>query len=109
MAAAVITPVAVTAPISTLTDLYTGPGSAAEEHVVDVRVCNKTTSAATYRLLLTNGTNSAYRWYDFTIQPGDTRDLEVGIPVPNGWKLQHQASAANTLDVTVTGIKRPTA
>ncbi len=110
MAAAVLTPVAVTA-TTTISDLVTGPGSTAEEHVIDVRVCNKTATAATYRLALATSDNATtvYRWYDFTIQPYDTRDLEVGLVIPNGWKLRHLAGTNSAIDVTATGVKRPTA
>lgn len=111
MPSATITPVRSSNPGTSMADLYTGPDTN-EEATVDVRVCNKTAAALTYRLYITASADNseasgAYRCYDKTIAAYDALDVEYGLSVPNGYKLRHRASATG-LDVSVTGRKRST-
>lgn len=109
MAAINMTPVWVADAPTSYTDLYTGP-SATEETKVTVRVTNKTAADRTYSLYHTvsadttqaSGVDSVK---DFVIPAADARDVEVNLPMSNGYKLRHKADATG-LAVRVTGKKR---
>jgi hypothetical protein len=106
MASIVPTPALVTA-TTTLADLVSGPDST-HERFISVRVTNKTTSVVYYRLFLCTdpGGLGLYRCYDLAINPSDAQDVEINLPVKNGYKLQHRASAGSALDVSATMTER---
>lgn len=112
MPAATITPVLVADAPTAIGDLYAGPQANTEE-ALTVRVANKTGADILYRLYVTTSADNAqaagsYAAYDYRVPANDARDIERGLELPNGYKLQHRASATG-LAVRVTGRKRATA
>lgn len=84
---------------------------AGEEWSIDLRVTNVTSVEALYRLVLGPTSDVAAgtpRGFDFKIPANESRDIEVKLTVPAGYRLFDRASAANALAVSVTGRKRVT-
>lgn len=74
----------------------------------DVRAVNVGSSDATVDLVLTDGATVSYRARNYPVpfnSVNSAPDLENGLIVPAGWKLQARASAANTVELSITGVQ----
>ena len=104
------------APIGTavgiaLTDLMPAvPAGKAE--TMDVRVCNVGAADSTIGLYMVDtvtGANSHYVWRNEPVpfnQEGSGFDLERGLELPAGWKLQGIAGSAATLEISLRNRRR---
>jgi len=110
MATSVLIPVVVSLG-TTDTAILTVP--AGETYRLDgIVITNTDTSARTFRIHLYDGgtgspaqTNALY--YDVTIPANTTWTLPFGpLTLPAGWKLSGQASAADVVNVIITGFKQ---
>lgn len=83
---------------TTSTDLYTVP-SATETIVSSLTICNRGTSAATYRVSVSaNGavlSNEQYVVYDASIAANETVVLSIGATLDATDKIRVYASSAN--------------
>lgn len=108
MAAATITPIIWIAG----TAVAMIPGTivpAGEEWSVDVRVANATGAEIQYRLGFGNQAdiaNGLYRHFDIKIPANESRDVELKLTLPAGWRLFDRCSAAAAAQVSITGRKR---
>lgn len=108
MAAATITPTLAT--VSTTEGDIGSAVPAGEERSVDVRIVNKTsksTPASVYvDVLISDGTTSKFLCCDELLTPRTAVDVAIGMTIPAGWKFRARASAADSVDITITGTKR---
>lgn len=84
---------------TTMQELYAVPSSTSAV-VSTITVCNRATTARTYRIAIKPGTgttlaNEHYVAYDVVIAPNDTAALTLGITLATGNSVQVYASAAD--------------
>lgn len=97
----------VAASATTETDLYTCP-SATQTVVSTVFVCNRSATATTFRIYVTDGggssANKDYAYYDVAIGGNDTFATTAGIVLEATDKLRVYAGAA-TLSFSAYGVE----
>lgn len=74
----------------------------------DVRAANIGAADATVDLVLTNGAIVNYRAKNYPVpynNAASAPDLENGLIIPTGWKLQAKASAGSTVELSITGVE----
>lgn len=85
---------------------------AGKERTVSIRACNDGSALAYVDLYLVDTVtlaNSIRRLRNFPIpyqEAGSAPDLEDGLVIPAGMKLQVQASANNAVAISMTGYER---
>lgn len=74
----------------------------------DVRFANVGSADGYGDLVLTDGTTSINRAAGYPVTyrgVGSAPDMENGLIVPAGWKLQAKALATGTIEASVTGVE----
>lgn len=74
----------------------------------DVRFANVGGADGYGDLVLTDGTTTINRAKNYPVpyqKPGSSPDMENGLKVPAGWKLQAKASASTTIEASTTFIE----
>lgn len=83
---------------TTWTTLY-GPGTGVQAVISTITICNRSTSARSYRIALrldnASLANSHYLAYDVAIAANDTTALTLGITMTNADKLDVYGSSAD--------------
>ncbi len=95
------------------TTLYTVPGSSKESIVIGITMANKSNSGITGSIFIDNedGTNDVFIVKDASIPAGSSLEVMSGNKLvlmndgSNGDNLEALASAANSLDVTVSVLE----
>jgi len=81
---------------TTSTSIYTVPANTSAV-VSTITVCNRDTSAGTYRIAVTNTTvgNASYVVYDSSLDAKSTTAYTLGITLAAGYSIYVYASSAN--------------
>ena len=95
------------------TTLYTVPGSSKESIVIGITMANKTSSGISASIFIDNedGSNDVFIVKDATIPAGASLEVMSGNKLvlqndgTNGDNLEALASAANSLDITVSVLE----
>lgn len=106
MSATILTP-AHLALTTSLADLMSAPATGKVRRV-DVRFANVGTADTFADLVLTDGSTTIYRAKNYPVpyeNAGSAPDVEQGLVVPAGWKLQAKALAGTTVEASYTGIE----
>lgn len=109
MAATILTPVklALTTSLQDLT-LVTPSGKVRR---YDVRFANVGSADGYGDLVLTDGATVINRAKNYPVPyqgVGSAPDMESGVLVPAGWKLQAKANAVTTIEASATGVEADT-
>lgn len=96
---------------TTLADVGAAVPANEEWSVELIRVANvHATNAGIVDVVITNGTTTVHLAKNVEIAKGKAEDIVTrAFKMPTDWKVRARASAASTLDITVSATKRATA
>lgn len=106
MSATILTPASVVCTTS-LADLFSNVATG-KVRKINVRAANVGAAAANLDLTLYNGTTTVYRCKNYPVGYNDTTaapDVESGLVIPAGWRIQVKASAGSNIEVSYDGVE----